>query len=444
MAAAYAKNAEQTLRCEVDFPGLIVGPTRSSTDASSNSEADPRKLLAKTGTSTVSSPSNQPSEHELSTSTLVDDQRAEATVPVGKLARGRRDSVTSLGITEELRACSPLTIRPDADLRIEDAQGKQTVYPVYSCHHVTGMNYVILDPTVLNQLQSILMSKDEKVRASRLRSSALETTLSKTQREKDTAITAKDRAQNAEARASSALDIARQEKANALLENRLLQQALQLAQRGYHDTKEEAVMLRKELERAHENNDRLQQSVEALHDILSANKVEMINLRKDHEFARRQSKAYWNAMQRSVEGREAARLQLIEQMCEERRVAAERVAEVERRNVDLEELLAVKMRATGQISNGDCCIDVTHADILDADKPSEKVEEQRNGWVGSWRGRCSSSVDALEDARRTQSGTISLNVPVDMTQPSMRQSNWGVKSLRLPGVWEGDQKEPCF
>lgn len=60
--------------------------------------------------------------------------------------------------------------------------------------------------------------------------------------------------------------------------------------------------------------------------------------------------------QRCVQGHEAARLQLVEQLCEGSKVAVERTAGAGRSDADLEELLVGKMHATGQIFNEKCML----------------------------------------------------------------------------------------
>ncbi|KAF3045347.1 hypothetical protein E8E11_007261 [Didymella keratinophila] len=334
-----------------------------------------------------------------------------------------------------------MRVRSDVDLRIQDAHGNLVVYPVYLCDHVTTRDLVILDQVVLDHLESIVADKDEQLNASGVRITKLERTLRKTERQRDIAVQVKESAEKVEAQALSALDVARQEKANAFIEVFLLQQALQLAQRGYHDTKGEVTTLRKDLERAHENNDKLHQNTGALHEILNANKVEMINLRKDHEFARTQSKGFLNAMQRSVEGHEAVKMQLLEQMHEERRMAAEKFTELEKRNVELEEMLAVKMRVTRQASQGDLYIPMPDGSSSPLVDDEEIDEGKSNRWFSSLRGRYLNRVVDLEDGLGTQSETASVHAVADSAHPSIRQNNWGVKSLRAPGVWGGRSKE---
>lgn len=391
----------------------MLDPAQYKANASSNSEANPRHPPARSWTSNSSSPLDSQSEDELSTSTPVAQLCDVIAVQADKVMRGRRDSATC-SKTPGLRGCSPMNIRSDIKSRIEDTQRTLTFCPIHSCHHVTGTDRVILSQFVLDTLEGIVTSRNNELRASRLlraeldemlrkseqtsasqiyrlnasrlRIRKLEKALDRTERERDTAFKAKKRAQKAEAELASDLDVARQEKANALVEIFLLQQALQLAQRGYHDTKEKVTMLRKNLRRAQENNDRLHQNTEALHAVLNANKVKMINLRKDHEFARTQSKAYLSAIQQSIQGHKTAKMQLLEQIGEERTLVAQRVAEVQRTNVELEEMLTVKMHATRHVSEGDVCIPMPSADTSDAAVKQEQGEGESSRWFATWRG----------------------------------------------------------
>jgi hypothetical protein len=245
---------------------------------------DPREPVAQPWTNTYLSPMESPSESELSTSTLFDHLLSRITMPADKAVRN--GSVTSQRFTEGRRYCSPMIIRSDVDLRIQDAHGNPVVYPVYACDHVIGKDLVILDQVVIDHLESIVVINGEKLNASGLHIKKFGRTLRKTERQRDSAVKAIVHAEKAEAEALTAFDMARQWTANALSEVSLLQHALQLAQRGYHDTKEEAAILRKALDRAHQNNNKLHRNTEARRNIMSTTKIEMIILRKDHESAR--------------------------------------------------------------------------------------------------------------------------------------------------------------
>lgn len=374
----------------------MLDPAQYKANASSNSEANPRHPPARSWTSNSSSPLDSPSEDELSTSMPVAHLCDVIAVQADKVMRGRRDSATS-SKTPSLRGCSPMSIRSDIKSRIEDTQRTLTFCPIHSCHHVTGTDCVILSQFVLDTLEGIVTSRNNELRASRLLSAELDEMLRKSEQTSASQIYRLNASRLRIRKLEKALDRTERERYRVQSKetrsegerfgrNFSLQQALQLAQRGYHDTKEKVTMLRKNLRRAQENNDRLHQNTEALHAVLNANKVEMINLRKDHEFARTQSKAYLSAIQQSIQGHKTAKMQLLEQIGEERTLVAQRVAEVQRTNVELEEMLTVKMHATRHVSEGDVCFPMPSADISDAAVKQEQGEGESSRWFATWRG----------------------------------------------------------
>lgn len=167
----------------------------------------------------------------------------------------------------------------------------------------------------------------------------------------------------------------------------------------------------------------------------------MINLRKDHDFARAQSKGYVNAMQQSIQGHEAARMQLLEQMREERCMATEKIAEVERRNKELEDVLAVKMQVARQSSPGDLYILMPNENSTIPIIDEEQVEGRSNRWFSSLRGGHVNRIHDLEQGLCTPSENAPVNASVDSAHPNTNKHDWGVKSLRAPGVWGGRSKD---
>lgn len=332
-----------------------------------------------------------------------------------------------------------VAVNPDINITIEGPSGSPSNHTVYTCHHVADTDMIILSQRILEELREVMVSRDNKLKASRSRIMELETALKSSEQEKDTAIKSQHIAQRAEARAVSTLEVVAQEKTNAQSEIRLLHQALKLAQRGYGDAKEVARTLRTHLKKAYADSDKAHEAIEALHEVLSANKIEMMNMRKDREFAKTQSRGYQKATQQLIDGHEAVRLQLLEQNYEVGRDAAEKIAELRSRNAELEDVLAAQMAAKSQSCRRDL-----HIEIPSSDSPDSVAEAtQDNGQESEWgldlsREQQANGIEIdLESGPCLQTATLVTDEFNVSSQQGMRRSSWGVKSLRLRGVWGG-------
>lgn len=386
-----------------------------------------------------------------------------------------RSSLQSLAISESLASstpihsvhtCGPMTPHPDVDFKIEDPCGTQVAYSVYTCHHIANTDMIILSQSVLCELEKVVISKDDKLErtgiaferriaelegeilrvegerdqskeaesaalkslevvkwerdAGKRKIENLENALKKVKEKDITATEAKNIAEKAMREALSALDRVKEEQEKAVKEGGLLKDALQVAQQGISAARSEIKALKKQLRAA---------------------EVQNFNLRKDHEFAKNQSRNYLMLMKQSVEGQEEARVQLLQQRIHDARLAAAKIAEVERRNAELEEMLAVKRQAMGETRKGDMCLDLSNVDSSDTIAEEQYDQEERKRWsLGIWRVRNLDGVEDLESESCPQTEVTPADESSESSQQSTRGS-WRIRSLSLPGVWGGRTKE---
>ncbi|KAF1930633.1 uncharacterized protein M421DRAFT_412907 [Didymella exigua CBS 183.55] len=461
LAAAYTDRSRiispcvQSLCAEAQIPALDLDAAEIPENTSSHGDITSWRSVEHSKDSLDLSRMSSP-ENRLETDALIDalcvrvkSQGYGVAKSMKKREAHKRDqsdssiekNSTSSTVTNDAHA-DGMVVDHEVDFIIEHLSGSQTKYPVYTCHHTVDTDFMILSRGVLEELEKIVLSQDDKLRMSRLRIIQLEKALRRSDQDRDAATKSMHIAQNAEARAVSTLEVVAQEKNNAQTEIRLLQQALQLAQRGYSDAKEEIRALQKDLDGALADSDRSHERMEALHGVLNANQIEMMNMRKCHEFAKTQSKGYLRAMEHSIECHEAARLQLLEQQIGHGRLAVEKIAQVERRNAELEEMFAVNMHVTQETSRGDLHLEMSAAESSETVVGEDQDEAQRSGWgLGSWRVRNRNGIDDTESGPYLQTEIDTTDEPPNSAQQNMRGSTWGVTSLRLRGVWGGRTQE---
>lgn len=376
------------------------------------------------------------------------------------------ESLASSTSTHSVHDCGPMTLHPDVDFTIEDPCGVQMEYTVYTCHHIANTDMIILSQSVLGELEKVVTSKDDKLERTGIalerRIAELEGEILRVERERDrsedaesaaleslevakwerdagkgrikdledalekvkeksiTAAEAKSLVEEAESEALSALDMVKGEQEKAVKEGGLLKDALQVAQQGISAARSEVKALKKQLRAA---------------------EVQNLNLRKDHEFAKNQSRNYLTLMKQSVDGQEEARVQLLQQRIQDARLAAAKIAEVERRNAELEEMLAIKRQTMGETRNGDMCLDLSNVDSSDTIAKEQDDQEERKGWsLGIWCVQNLKGVEDLESGSCPQTEVAPAGNSSESAQQSTRGS-WRIKSLSLPGVWGGRTKE---
>ncbi|KAF2622416.1 hypothetical protein BU25DRAFT_462951 [Macroventuria anomochaeta] len=247
--------------------------------------------------------------------------------------------------SENLQACTPMKMNPDVDITFENREGLQTTYPVYTCHHTEDTDMIVLSQTVLAELHKVTNQPTDSKATYEQEIGKLKELLDNADPKQDAAVQGKEDAREPESVALEALKVAQEE------------------------------------------NEEIENVAETLRQQLSASECQNLTLESENESLKKQLRDFAETAKTAMIDLDTAR-SFLKTHQRDNEIAVAKIKELEDKIADLEQMLQVKLFATGRRRNGDTYVDMSSVDI----EQEQGSAEADSGWgpasrwrLGNWR-----------------------------------------------------------